>query len=188
MSRRPVVIDASVAICLLLGEPRQRAVAEALQHWSEDGRPRFVPQQFWLEVVNRLAREPGMSAEAMLGAIHRLDTFGLTTLEPDRAILLQVIDRVERFRLTAYDALYLAIAESLDAELATFDEALISAGGDRAAVLLDEHRLHERRAPYEHDVTWPRYTEASTFLAKLRADVLGDYEREWPSANPGPRR
>lgn len=147
-----------------------------------------VPQHFWLEVANRIGRESGWQGADVIGAIHRLDTYDLETLDADRPILLQVIDIVERFRLTAYDALYLAIAEILDAELATLDDALIAAGGDRATVLVDDHRLHERPAPYEHEVTWPRYTEISAYLATLRADALRDYEREWPSASPGPRR
>jgi predicted nucleic acid-binding protein len=172
MSSGPVIIDASVAVCLLLGEPEQDSVARALHEWTTTKRPRVVPVQFWLEVVNRLSREVGMTGAGILGAVHRLDTFGLETVEVDRTLVLRVIDLVERFRLTAYDAQYLAIAESLDGELATLDRALTVAAGDRAVRLVDDRRLHERPAVYEAEVTWPMYKEASAYLAKLRADAL----------------
>ncbi len=35
----------------------------------------------------------------------------------------------------------------------------------------DEHRTAETSAPYEHEVTWPNYKEASAYLARLRADA-----------------
>lgn len=188
VSRRPVVVDASVALCVLLGEPGHVAVEQALRAWASVDRRVVVPAQFWLEVVNRLSREAGMSGEGILAAVHQLDTYDLETIEVDRTVVLRVIDLVERFRLTAYDALYLATAESLDGELATLDRALTIAAGERAVRLGDDLRLHEAPAVYEHDVTWPRYREAGAFLAKLRADALRDYERDSPSAVPGPRR
>lgn len=172
MSDQPVVIDASVAICLLLGEAQAPIVEQALGDWVSEERPLVVPAHFWLEVVNRLSREPLMTGVDVLASIHRLDTFGLETVELGRPILLQVIDRVERFRLTAYDAMYLAVAEYLDAELATLDRALITAAGRQAINFSDGHRLHEPPAVYEHEVTWPRYKEASAYLAKLRAETL----------------
>lgn len=172
MSDQPVVIDASVVICLLLGEPQAPIVTQALGDWVSEERPLVVPAHFWLEVVSRLSREPLMKGVDVLASIHRLDTFGFETVELGRPILLQVIDRVERFRLTAYDAVYLAVAEYHDAELATFDRALTAAAGRRAITFNDEHRLNEPPAVYEHEVTWPRYKEASAYLAKLRAETL----------------
>lgn len=191
MSEQPVVIDASVAICLLLGEAQAPIVAQAFDLWASEERPLVVPAHFWLEVVNRLSREPMMTGVDVLASIHRLDTFEVETFELGRPILLHVIDRVERFRLTAYDSMYLATAEYLDAELATLDRALIAAAGRRAITFSDGHRLHEPPAVYEQDVTWPRYKEASAYLAKLRSDTLAGraaYERPSPSAVPGPRR
>lgn len=169
---RPIVIDASVALALLLGEPEAPLVARALSRWASDERRIVVPSHFWLEVVNRLTREPDMPGTEALGALHRLDTFHVETFEVGRAILVHVIDRAERFRLTAYDAAYLVVAEHLDAELATFDQALTAAAGPRAVTFDENHRLHERPFPYGHDVTWPNYKEASAYLARLRAEAL----------------
>ncbi len=171
---RPVVIDASVALAVLLDEPGSLDVERSIRRWAESGRAIVVPSHFWLEVVNRLGRIPGSSGQGTLGALHRLDTMELETIESSRSLLVQVIDRVERFRLTAYDAMYLALAESLDAELATFDRSLAAAAGPRAVPFGEDHRLHETPARYEHDVTWPNYKHASAYLSKLRAEALAD--------------
>lgn len=110
----------------------------------------------------------------MLAAIHRLDTLGLETVEPGRPLLLHAIDRIERHGLTAYDAMYLVLAESIDAKLATFDRQLAAAAGPRAITFDEGHGLHETPAAYEHDVTWPSYKGASAYLAKLRAEALAE--------------
>jgi predicted nucleic acid-binding protein len=172
ISPRPVVVDASLAIGLLFDEPEAPSIATSVTAWTRAGRPMFVPGHFWLEVVNRFARTSAMSGDRVLAAVHRLDRLGLQTIDVDRPLLVRVIDRIERHRLTAYDAVYLALAETLDADLATLDRTLATAAGPRAVTFDDDHRVHERPAQYEHEVTWPRYTEASAYLAKLRAETL----------------
>ena len=170
----PVVIDSSVAIALILDEPEAPAVERALGSWTRDGRSRVVPSHFWLEVVNRLGRGSRASGERMLAAVHRLDTLGLETVEPGRALLLHAIDRVERHGLTAYDAMYLVLAESIDGDLATFDRDLVAAAGPRAITFDQGHGLHESPAAYERDVTWPSYKGAAAYLAKLRAEAMAE--------------
>jgi len=106
--------------------------------------------------------------------MHRLDTLGLETVETGRPLLLHAIDRIERHGLTAYDAMYLVLAESIDANLATFDRQLAAAAGPRAITFDESHGLHEPPAVYERDVTWPSYKGASAYLAKLRAEALAE--------------
>src|SRR3990170_8166719 len=108
---RAVVIDASVAVALVLDEPAGFLAEQTLRSWVAGERQMFVPSHFWLEVVNSLGKAQGAPGQRVLAAVHRLDGFGLQTLEPDRPLLLQVIDRVERLRLSAYDAMYLVLAE-----------------------------------------------------------------------------
>ena len=171
-SVRPVVLDASVALALLLDAPEAPIVARTFRQWASEGRGKVVPTLFWLEVLNRLRREPGATGADLLDAIHRLDTYEIETIDIGRSALIRVIDQVERHRLSSYDATYLVAAEDLDAELATFDGALAVAAGPRAFDFGEGHRLHEPPAVYEHEVTWPRYKEASAYLAKLRAETL----------------
>lgn len=171
---RPVVIDASAAIALVLDEPAGGWVEHSLRDWASIDRPTLVPNHFWLEVVNAIGRQARPSGDKVIAAVHRLDLFALQTMEVDRPLLLQVIDRVERFGLSSYDAAYLALAESVDGDLLTLDRQLATAAGHRAIPVDEGHGLHETPVVYEHDVTWPSYKGASAYLAKLRAEALAE--------------
>ncbi len=178
----PVVIDASVAIALLLDEPEAPEIAQALVQWVTAERHLIVPAHFWLEVVNRIGRVPGTTGERIIAAVHRLNSFDLESAESAPPTLLQIIDRIERHGLTAYDAAYLVLAENVGGQLATLDRTLAAAAGSRAITFGDGHRLHDAPAVYEHDVTWPNYKEASAYLAKLRTEALAGRSRTSPEA------
>jgi predicted nucleic acid-binding protein len=171
---RPVVVDASVAVALVLDEAAGLRAARTLRRWASSDRSILVPTHFWLEIVNVVGRGGRLSGERVLAAVHRLDVFGLQTVEADRALLIGVIDRVERLHLSAYDAMYLVLAESFDADLATLDRRLAVAAGPRAVTFDEGPGVHETPAVYERDVTWPRYKGASAYLAKLRAEALAE--------------
>lgn len=171
----PIVIDASVVLARLLKEPEAPEIVRAQDGWLDDDRPLLVPAHFWLEVINRIRRVPGTDGERMLATVHRLDSFGIQTVDSSRPMLIQVIDRVERHGLTPYDAMYLALADAVDGQLATLDRRLATAAGSRALLFGDGRRLHEAPAVYQHDVTWPNYKGASAYLAQLRAEDLA-----WP--------
>lgn len=151
-----------------------------LAGWIDEDRPLLVPAHFWLEVIDRVRRVPGTNGERMLATVHRLDTFGLQTVDSSRPMLIQVIDRVERHRLTPYDALYLALAETVDGQVATMDQALATAAGSRAIMFGSGRRLNAPPAVYEHEVTWPNYKGASAYLSRLRAEDLA-----WPDPTAG---
>ena len=99
-------------------------------------------------------------------------SWDLTTVESDRTQVLLTIDLVERFRLTAFDAAYLALAQiygsrSGDARCSNSPKRLGSARS-RSTIGVGCPRP---RTPYEHDVTWPDYKGASAYLAKLRVEA-----------------
>ena len=171
-ARPPIVLDASVVLARLLKEPEAPEIVQAFASWVADRRPLLVPAHFWLEVINRVRRVAGTNGERMLATVHRLDSFGIQTVESSRPMLIQVIDRVERHGLTPYDAMYLALAETVDGQLATLDRPLARVAGSRAITFGDGRRLHDAAAVYEHDVTWPNYQHASAYLARLRAEAL----------------
>ena len=175
MDDRPIiVIDASVAVARLRIDEHTPLLLGAFRDWTRIGTRLIVPWSFWWEVVNALAVGNGYSGRRVLEAIHELETLGIESRDADGGQLLLTISAVERFRLSAYDALYLVLAESLDAPLATLDRALARAAGSRAWYLGPGdagHRLSEPPAVYEHAVTWPDYKGASAYLAKLRAEA-----------------
>jgi len=170
-----VVLDASVAITFLLRQGGVEDVDRRFQQWLASGTELTVPMHFWLEIPNALMRRHGFSGAALMKAIHRLDELGLTTVAVDRPLLLLATDRAERFALTTYDATYLALAELLDATLFTSDGEMLAAAGARGLSPAGAagHRLSEVLATYpsEQRPTWPDYSGASAYLAKLRAEA-----------------
>ena len=180
---RPVVLDSSVALALVLYEQRTADVRHGIDRWTAEGRPLLAPSIFWVEVVNVMARKRGYAGKDVLRALHELDKLAITIVETDRTHLLAALDLVERFRLTAYDASYLALAQIYGAELATLDGQLGAAAGTRAIALDRRHRLSEAPAVYEHDVTWPDYKGASAYLAKLRVEAREAAASQSPGAS-----
>ncbi len=174
MSER-VVVDASVLLSLVLKEPAATDVISHLRTWRTARVEILVPSPFWLEVTNSLLRRHHLPSRAVIEAIHGIDELGLTTVEVDRALVLLALDRADRLALTAYDAVYLALAEVMDATLYTADRALLTAAGPRGLAVAGPggHLLAERPAPYgsPRRSTWPDYAGASAYLAKLRAEA-----------------
>ena len=182
----PVVLDSSVAIAHVRDEPGAERIRAAIAEWANHEREILVPSLFWYELINPLARRYGYRGDDLLWAIDRIEDLVPTTVDPDRTMLLLTIDHVERYGLTAYDAHYLALATAYGAQVATLDRALAAAAHD--LITFDsEPRLHERSAPYEREVTWPRYQEAAAYLAKLRAEAIRGSVRDRDAPGPGLR-
>lgn len=122
-----------------------------------------------------LSRRYGYPAAAVLEAIYELEELGLTTVTLDRPIILLTLDVVERHRLTAYDGLYLALAEASRAMLLTADIELAGAAGDRAILLPKRvSGLAEDPAPYQGEATWGRWPGSAAYLPELRRRARSD--------------
>jgi predicted nucleic acid-binding protein len=168
VSRRSAVVDASAALALIRGEHEADGVNRTLRVWLAQGRDLFVPSLFWLELLNILGRDHGRGGAALLETLRMLDAVGLQTIETDGALRLQALDLMERFGLTAYDAAYAAVAEFVDGDLVTLDEALLRALPGRAMRPDDVPRSSEQRSPYEHEVRWTTHPHAGRIVAALR--------------------
>lgn len=166
---RPLVLDASAGLALVRGEAEHNRVAETLERRAHDPGDLLVPTLFWLELVNVLTHRYGAGGDEVMEAIVVLDRFGLETIELDRPGVLAVLDAVERRTLTAYDAVYLALAEAADADLLTLDTGLARAAGARAVALGDEHSLAEAPEPYA--ANWASWRGADEYLAALERRV-----------------
>lgn len=119
-----IVLDASAAVEWLLGLPRASAVERRL---VSGGHSLHAPHLITVEtaqVVRRFARRGDISAERGGQALEDLADLDLS-LSPHEP-LLPVVWQL-RDRLTAYDAVYLALAMALDAPLLTLDAGLASA-------------------------------------------------------------
>jgi len=114
-----VVVDASAAAAIVFGEPGAESVAARLED-LELAAPSLLPYEVATVAAFKLRRRLLPLEEVATG----LDLFarlGITLHGADPAALAAV---AERTGLTAYDAAYLWLADSLGAELVTLDQKL----------------------------------------------------------------
>lgn len=119
-----LVCDASVALAWLLDEPAPDWVRDL---WADlrDGSVRItVPTLLWLEVGNVLSLRRDLADEQALEGLLRLEALGFTSIELDAPMRMSALRLARGHGLTTYDAAYLALAEAIDADLATLDAGL----------------------------------------------------------------
>jgi predicted nucleic acid-binding protein len=121
-----IVLDASAAVAALLGAgPARRVVGEDQAH---------VPHLADAEVASSLRRLVAAETLGAVDAVRALQTW--QRLGVTRYPMVGLLDRVWELRdtISAYDATYVALAESLDCALVTADAQLSRAAGPRCAV------------------------------------------------------
>jgi predicted nucleic acid-binding protein len=173
-----VVIDASVALAHLLDEVGTNDARDALARWTLSGTQLLVPSHFWVEVLNSLVRRHAQPPDDVIYDLVNLDGLGLKTVEPDRPLLLLTIGQMASFGLTSCDAIYLALAQATDSQLATFDRRLASAAGDLGLLIGSDHPrgVSESpatyRQPEEGYTGWAHSAAVGAYIADLRGRVL----------------
>jgi len=128
-----IVLDASAVIELLLNTQRGARVAERIADPAES---LHAPHLLGVEVAQVLRR---YAASAVIsGPVGTVALTDLADLDVELYEHEPLLDRVWELRdnVTAYDAVYLALAEVLDAPLVTFDRKLAAAPGHAAQVEL----------------------------------------------------
>ena len=128
-----IVVDASAALEALLQTPAAAAVAKRL---FDPGQTLHAPHLIDVEVaqvLRRYATTGALDPERCHAALIDFADFPLTRYPHDF-----LLPRVWELRdnLTAYDAVYVALAEALDAPLLTRDQRLAGAPGHHARVEL----------------------------------------------------
>ena len=121
----PVVIDASVAVDLALGEGTD--VPAALRRWIAEDRMLLAPAVHWTEVGHAILRRSGWDSIEAARRLGPLEMIGLETADRGSPGVRVALALAERHRLSVYDATYLWLAIDVDGELATFDQALAKA-------------------------------------------------------------
>lgn len=127
-----LVVDSSVIVAALLDTGRTGTWAEELLSSEPVAAPHLMPA----EVANILRRAAmaGHVAAELVSLAHR-DLLALRVeLFPYRSVASRVWEL--RGDVTAYDAWYVALAEMLDARLATLDARLSRASGPRCGFAL----------------------------------------------------
>lgn len=121
-----IVLDASAAVSALLndGQARRLLATETIN----------TPHLIDAEVVSALRRQVAGRRLAELEARSALAVWGQLGLL--RYVASPLLDRVWELRqnVTAYDAMYVALAENLGCALVTADARLAGASGPRCAI------------------------------------------------------
>jgi predicted nucleic acid-binding protein len=133
VARPRIVVDASVVAAVFFEEQAQ-AEALALLH----GRSLVAPYLLDHEMASVALRKGRPSAARLEEA---LDAYSRLPVERHPIEVLAVVRLAARYRLTAYDAAYLWLAESLAIPLATFDASL---GAAARRHLSGEDQIHDR--------------------------------------------
>jgi len=130
MSATEVVVDASLALKWVVEEPYSGEARSLLAEWGNHRRKLLAPALFLYEVANALAKRIQRREFTLEQAKERLRFFleSGPLLQQIAAIHPRALELMERFGLaTAYDAHYLALAESQRCECWTADARLWNA-------------------------------------------------------------
>lgn len=122
-----LVVDASCVAEVVLGGPDAEPVRGRLAEDSDQAAPHLVDAEV-LGVVRRAHLRGELDATAACQAIEDLGSWPATRVD-HRPLLERAWEL--RNSLTAADALYVALAEALDAPLLTLDKRLARADGPR---------------------------------------------------------
>ena len=128
-----IVVDASALLEVLLRTPVARVVEERLFDPRETLHTPHLIDVEVAQVIRRYAANGEIDGERGGAAITDLAVFPLHRYPHD--LLLPRVWEL-RNNLTAYDAVYVALAEALEAPLLTRDRRLAAAAGHRASIEL----------------------------------------------------
>lgn len=127
------VVDANLAVALVLPTPYSAQAQALWERWSVEAMDVFAPDLWAYEVTSALRKAvsitgmPSPEAEAHLDTVMRLGVQLVPpTLELDR-LALRWADRLGQ--AVAYDAHYLALAETLGCDFWTADHRLADSAG-----------------------------------------------------------
>ena len=129
MKGPPLVVDSSVALKWLKPQGEQHVdAAIALLDQHETGSVVLhAPSHLLLEVMNALWSHRATAAQ-ITRALQLLRKLHVVFVEPDAGLLARAAYLAVDHRITAYDALFAALATDLDCELVTADRALAASG------------------------------------------------------------
>jgi len=126
-----IVIDANLTLALFIHLPYSGAAENAFRLWQQRGDRLAAPGLWQVEIVSALRKATcagQLTTDDALLILAGLDDLQVEIHHPDRHLLEQSFLWSERIgQKVAYDSQYIALAESLQAELWSADRRLVSA-------------------------------------------------------------
>lgn len=138
MDRPPVVVDASVAVELAVGQ--RMDIPAVWQAWLASDRMLLAPAIHWTEVGHALLGHASGSVAAASLRFDELANAGVETADRGPDGVRMALALAGQHGLSVHDAAYLWLALDIDAELATLDRGLARAAvaeGVTLAIPLD---------------------------------------------------
>jgi predicted nucleic acid-binding protein len=119
------IVDASAIVALLFHELTSDKILRRVRHATLRA-PKLIGFEVASACLKKIRAEPG-ERDKLLEAFSLLDALSIHLEAVD---LRAAVALAEQAKLTLYDASYLWLARTLDAELVTLDERLARADGD----------------------------------------------------------
>ncbi len=117
-----IVVDASVAIkWFVTGEPLVDEAAQVLDEIGRDPAPYGVPDLFMNELLAVLCRLPGSQPAKVREALSLVEALGMARVGNGHELLALAADFAGQWRLSGYDAVYVALAALSDGVWLTAD-------------------------------------------------------------------
>lgn len=130
-----LVVDSSVAVKWFVDDEHGVVDAWRLLERHRGGDTRLAaPAHLPLEVLNAL-RWRGLDGPSLVDAAKSIEHFDLDVFTLETTMLGTACLTAVEHGLTVYDAMFLALADSLDAPLVTADRRLVEAAGERGRLL-----------------------------------------------------
>ncbi|BAJ64263.1 type II toxin-antitoxin system VapC family toxin [Anaerolinea thermophila] len=127
---RSAVIDANLAIYAIIPSSKHEQALNLLETLAERNIPVYVPQLWVSEVTTGIRKSMVMgsvSTETALLALQAVLALPIEKVSEDPDLCIQAYHWAERLgQLAVYDAMYLALAERMQADFYTADQRLFN--------------------------------------------------------------
>ena len=131
MAGSPVVIDASLALKLVLPDPQREHASALVARLMSQGSELVAPALWAYETTSTLCKAVHfgqLTPDEGRRALSQLLGLGVRLVAPDAGQNRQALEWTLRLkRASAYDSYYLALAEALKCDLWTFDRRFFNA-------------------------------------------------------------
>jgi len=123
-----VVVDSNLLVALFVQLDYSTQARARFRDWVWQGVEIFAPQLWFYEAISTLRKLSALrrlSADEALKAADELGHLEVQAVEPSSELGRRALSWADRLnQVAAYDAAYLAVAESLEAEFWTADQRL----------------------------------------------------------------